>query len=84
MILCSKLKNGLCKIVTKSQVVTKFNVTKSRLHCIGRGGLRGYSLTTLKRRGGLVVQKRQLFVNSYKLENVNIGGQKNSKSCQRT
>ena len=34
MILCSKWKNGLCKIVTKSQVVTKFNVTKSRLHCI--------------------------------------------------
>ena len=34
MILCSKLKNGLFKIVTKSQVVTKFNVTKSRLHCI--------------------------------------------------
>ena len=34
MILYSKLKNGLCKIVTKSQVVTKFNVTKSRLHCI--------------------------------------------------
>ena len=34
MILCSELKNGLCKIVTKSQVVTKFNVTKSRLHCI--------------------------------------------------
>ena len=33
MILCSKLKNGLCKIVIKSQVVTKFNVTKSRLHC---------------------------------------------------
>ena len=33
MILCSKLKNGLCKIVTKSQVVTKFNVSKSRLHC---------------------------------------------------
>ena len=30
----SKLKNGLCKIVTISQVVTKFNVTKSRLHCI--------------------------------------------------
>ena len=28
MILCSKLKNGLCKIVTKWQVVTK-----SRLHC---------------------------------------------------
>ena len=27
MILRSKLKNGLCKIVTKSQVVTKFNVT---------------------------------------------------------
>ena len=26
MILCSKLKNGLCKIVTKSQLVTKFNV----------------------------------------------------------
>jgi hypothetical protein len=34
MVLCSKLKNGLCKIVAKSQVVTKFNVTKSRLHCI--------------------------------------------------
>ena len=33
MILCSKLKIGLWKIVTKSQVVTKFNVTKSRLHC---------------------------------------------------
>ena len=33
MILCYKLKNGLCKIVTTSQVVTKFNVTKSRLHC---------------------------------------------------
>ena len=48
MILCSKLQgipivtiysywsnelnNGLCKIVTKSQVVTIFNVTKSRLH----------------------------------------------------
>ena len=32
MLLCSKLKNGLCKIVTKSQVVTKFDVTKSRLH----------------------------------------------------
>ena len=36
MILCSKLKNGLCKIVTKSQVVTKFNVTKSRLHCTSK------------------------------------------------
>ena len=60
MILCSKLKNGLCfsftfigrtninriqnshiklnhlssSLVTKSQVVTKFNVTKSRLHCM--------------------------------------------------
>ena len=33
MILCSKLKNGVCKLVTKSQVVTKFDVTKSRLHC---------------------------------------------------
>ena len=32
MILFSKLKNGLCKIVTKSQVVIKFNVTESRLH----------------------------------------------------
>ena len=30
---CSKLINGHCKIVNKSQVVTKFNVTKSRLHC---------------------------------------------------
>ena len=27
MILCSKLKNGLFKIVTKSQVATKFTVT---------------------------------------------------------
>ena len=27
------MKNGLCKIVTKSQVVTIFNVTKSRLQC---------------------------------------------------
>ena len=35
MILCSKLKNDLGhRIVTKSQVVTKFNVTKSRLHCL--------------------------------------------------
>ena len=33
MILCSKLKNGLCKMVTKSQVVTEFSVTKSRMHC---------------------------------------------------
>ena len=33
MILCSKLQNGLCKIVTNSQIITKFNVTKSRLHC---------------------------------------------------
>ena len=33
MSLRSKLKNGLCKIVPKSQVVTKFNVTKSRLPC---------------------------------------------------
>ena len=32
MILCSKSKNVLWKIVTKSQVVTKFNVAKSRLH----------------------------------------------------
>ena len=29
-------KNGVWKIVTKSQVVTKFNVTKSRLHCTWR------------------------------------------------
>ena len=29
----SKLKNCLCKIVAKSKVVTKFNVSKSRLHC---------------------------------------------------
>ena len=27
------MKNGLYKIVTKSEVVTKFNVTKSRLQC---------------------------------------------------
>ena len=32
MILCSKLKNGLCKIVTK------FYVTKSRLHCTPLSG----------------------------------------------
>ena len=37
MILCSKLKNGLWKIVTKSQVVTKFDITKSRLHCNFKG-----------------------------------------------
>ena len=36
MILCSKLKNGLWKIVTKSQVVTEFEVTKSRLHFLFR------------------------------------------------
>jgi hypothetical protein len=30
----SKLKNGLYKIVTKSQVVTNFDVNKSRLHYI--------------------------------------------------
>ena len=34
MISCGKLKNGLWKMVIKSQVVTKFVVTKSRLHCI--------------------------------------------------
>ena len=34
MILCSKLKIGPFKIVIKSQVVTKFNVTTSRVHCI--------------------------------------------------
>ena len=28
MILCSKLKHGLSKIVTKSQVVTEFNVNQ--------------------------------------------------------
>jgi hypothetical protein len=33
MILCSKLNNGLYKIVTKSQDVTKIDVTKSRLNC---------------------------------------------------
>ena len=33
MSLYFKFKNGLRKIVTKSQV-TKVNVTKSRLHCI--------------------------------------------------
>ena len=33
MILYSKLTTGLCKMVTISQFVTKFNVTKSRLHC---------------------------------------------------
>ena len=34
MILCSKRKNGVCKIVTKSQIITKSNATKSRLHCM--------------------------------------------------
>ena len=34
MILCSKLKNRLSKVVTKSQIVTEFDVTKSRLHRI--------------------------------------------------
>ena len=29
MILCCKLKNGPSKIVTKSQVVIKYNVTKT-------------------------------------------------------
>ena len=38
--------------------------------------LGGRSKTTLTRRGGYVVQKCRLFVNSYKVENVNIGGQK--------
>ena len=38
MILCSKLKNGLCEIVTESQVVTKFNVTKLRLYCTDFSG----------------------------------------------
>ena len=33
MLSCSKMKNCLCKIVSKSQDVTNFNVTKSRLHC---------------------------------------------------
>ena len=34
MILCSsKLKNSLFKIVTKSKVVTEFNVPKLRLNC---------------------------------------------------
>ena len=33
MILCSILKKRFCKTVTKSQFVTKFDVTKSRLHC---------------------------------------------------
>ena len=31
MILCNKLKNRLCKIVTKSQVVTELNVTSCHL-----------------------------------------------------
>ena len=34
MILCNELENGLIKIVAKSQIVTKFNVTISRVHCI--------------------------------------------------
>ena len=34
LILCSKLKNGLWKIVTYSQVVSKSNESKSRFHCI--------------------------------------------------
>ena len=60
MILCSKLKNGLWKIVTKSQVVTKFNVTKSRLHCTHvmvtkavKFSLDGYTIRFLKLRRAL-------------------------------
>ena len=33
IIQCGKLKNSLCRIATKSQVVTEFNDTKSRLRC---------------------------------------------------
>jgi hypothetical protein len=36
------LKNDLCKIVTKSQVVTKFNTTKLRLHCTKPTLLQGW------------------------------------------
>ena len=36
--------------------------------------LRGDSLTTLTRGGGYVAKKYWLFVNSYKVENVNVGG----------
>ena len=46
---------------------------------LGRVGIRGHSLTTLTRLGGLVVQKCQLFVNSYRVENMyqrrGVGGQ---------
>ena len=55
MILCSKLKNGLWKIVTKSQVVTK-----SRLHCTHvmvtkavKFSLDGYTIRFLKLRRAL-------------------------------
>jgi hypothetical protein len=48
MILCRKLKNVLCKIVTKSQVVTKFNVTKSRLHCTCNFEIKARKLSKLR------------------------------------
>ena len=44
-ILCSKLKNGLCNVVTKSQVVTNFHVTKSRFHCTYFNFTKAHSLS---------------------------------------
>ena len=42
--------------------------------------LRGRSLTTFTRQGRQVVQKCQLFVNGYTIENINAGGQVVKKS----
>ena len=48
IILCSKFKNDLCKIVTISQVVTKCSVTKLRLHCTGKKNwLHNWKILTL-------------------------------------
>ena len=64
MILCSKLKNGWCKIVTISKVVTKFNVTKSRLNCI-------YSLGKKCISNGLLAPIQQIKRHEIEIETLN-------------
>ena len=51
-----------------------FCLPTSRATYMRLNWLRGHSLTTLTRGGGQVVQKCRFFVNSYKVENVNVGG----------
>ena len=51
MSLCSKLKNSLCKIVTKSQVDIKFNDTKSRSNCICQVNKLSYQTLSLENDG---------------------------------